>query len=178
MRQLKYHEQRLLRKTNFLEWRNTDTKNEHHYISRYYITRREDYYTYRKLARIIRTLAESIASMPDAQKEKYTTILVNRLYSHGLIANRKLVECAKIKIENFCERRLPVLLKRNRMIENLRDAVKFVEQGHVKVGNTRVNNCSVLVSRGMDNFIEWMDGSKLRRRIREFNDEVDDYEVS
>lgn len=180
MRKLKYHEQRLLRKTNFLEWRNTDTRNEHFYISRYFITEREDYYIYKKLVRIIRQLAESIASLPDsnsAAKERYAHALVSRLHAHGLIENKQLVECARIRIDNFCERRLPVLVKRMRMCENLRDAVKFVEQGHVCVGNKRIVNSSVLVSRGMDNYVRWADESKIRRTIKEFNDELDDYET-
>lgn len=43
MRKLKYHEQKLLKKTNFLEWKADDSAREAVILRRYHITRREDY---------------------------------------------------------------------------------------------------------------------------------------
>ena len=42
MRKLKYHE-KLLKKTNFLEWKRDDSAREAAILHRYHITRREDY---------------------------------------------------------------------------------------------------------------------------------------
>ena len=43
MRKLKYHEQKLLKKTNFLEWKSDNTACEAAILHRYHINRREDY---------------------------------------------------------------------------------------------------------------------------------------
>ena len=43
MRKLKYHEQKLLKKTNFLEGKADDSAREAAILRRYHITRREDY---------------------------------------------------------------------------------------------------------------------------------------
>lgn len=44
IRKLKYHEQKLLKKTNFLEWKKDNTVRESAILHRYHITRREDYH--------------------------------------------------------------------------------------------------------------------------------------
>ena len=43
MRKLKYHEQKLLKKTNFMEWKQDKGVREATILHRYHITRREDY---------------------------------------------------------------------------------------------------------------------------------------
>ena len=43
MRKLKFHEQKLLKKTNFVEWKQDNAAHEATILSRYHISRREDY---------------------------------------------------------------------------------------------------------------------------------------
>ena len=43
MRKLKHHEQRLLKKVNFLEWKNENNARELQVMRRYHITERDDY---------------------------------------------------------------------------------------------------------------------------------------
>ena len=43
MRKLKHHEQKLLRKVNFLSWQGEDNLRENKILRRYHITKREDY---------------------------------------------------------------------------------------------------------------------------------------
>ena len=43
MRQLKYHEQKLLKKVNFLQWKSENNMREVQTIQRYHITDRDDY---------------------------------------------------------------------------------------------------------------------------------------
>lgn len=42
MRELKYHEKKLLKKTDFLDWKNEDNLREIKIMRRYYIQNRED----------------------------------------------------------------------------------------------------------------------------------------
>ncbi len=46
MRQLKYHEQKLLKKVDFLNWKTDSTLHEIKVIRRYHIQKREDYFKY------------------------------------------------------------------------------------------------------------------------------------
>jgi U3 small nucleolar ribonucleoprotein protein IMP3 len=69
-------------------------------------------------------------------------------------------------------------------------AVKFIEQGHVRVGPDTITDPAFLVSRyarspflhcpplkehsqrRMEDFVTWVDTSKLKRTIMAYNDEV------
>ena len=46
MRKLKYHEKKLLKKVNFLEWKREGGHREAHVMHRYHITGRDDYKKY------------------------------------------------------------------------------------------------------------------------------------
>jgi len=57
------------------------------------------------------------------------------------------------------------------------DAVRFVEQGHVRVGTEVVDDPAYLVTRGLEDFVTWVDGSRMRRMGREYRGEVDDFDL-
>lgn len=44
MRQLKHHEQKLLKKVDFLQWKKEDSMREMKVIRRYFLQQREDYH--------------------------------------------------------------------------------------------------------------------------------------
>ena len=177
MRKLKYHEQRLLRKVNFLEWKGTNTKREQLITSKYNLLDREDYARYNKLAGKIKKLALALARLPedDEMKSRIGKELVHRLYSMGFIKEKKLYECSKITVANMCNRRLPVMMKHIKMVTNITDATKFVEHGHVKVGGVVVKDPSAMISREVEEYVTWVDSSKIKKKIEEFNTERDDF---
>jgi U3 small nucleolar ribonucleoprotein protein IMP3 len=177
MRQLKFHEQKLLKKVNFLEWGSTNTTREHLVISKYQLKDREEYAVYHRIASKIRSLAEALVRLKDTEEVKVAVgrKLISKLYSAGVISNKRLIDCSKVTVSSFCERRLPMLMKRSRMVSNFRDAARFVEHGHVRLGPKVVSDSSVIVSRAMEDFIQWVDGSKIKRKIDEFNEQQDDY---
>ena len=53
--------------------------------------------------------------------------------------------CDKINASSFCRRRLPVIMVRSKMAENLRSATQLVEQGHVRVGTDVVKDPAFMV---------------------------------
>lgn len=177
MRQLKYHEKKLLKKVDFLDWKSTNTKNEHFVMAKYKLKDREEYVRYNRIARMIRTLASKLTELSDSDytKKNISSKLITRLYDLGLIQNKKLIDCSKVNVPSFCERRLPMLMKRNKMVENFTDASRFVEHGHVRLGHRVVNDPSTIISRCMEDFIDWKDSSKIKKKIDEYNDEVDEY---
>ena len=56
-------------------------------------------------------------------------------------------------------------------------AVKFVEQGHVRVGTEVVTDAAFLVTRGMEDFVTWVDGSKVRRNVLRYREKLDDFDL-
>ena len=61
------------------------------------------------------------------------------------------------------------------MAETLREAVTFIEQGHVRVGPETVTDPAFLVTRGFEDHVTWVDTSKIRKTIMKYNDKLDDF---
>ena len=79
---------------------------------------------------------------------------------------------------SFCRRRLPVVLVRSRMAENLKSAVTMVESGHIRVGPDTVMDPAFLVPRNLEDFVTWVDTSKIRQHVLEYKNLRDGYDVN
>ena len=66
---------------------------------------------------------------------------------------------------------------RIKMSETIREAITFVEQGHVRVGPQTVTEPAFLVTRNMEDFVTWVDTSKIKRKVLQYNDRLDDYDL-
>ena len=77
----------------------------------------------------------------------------------------------------FARRRLPVVLTRLHMAETIQAAVTMVEQGHVRVGTEVITDPAYLVTRGMEDFVTWTVGSKIKRNIMKYRDQLDDFDL-
>ena len=100
-----------------------------------------------------------------------------QLYSLALIQNKRLIACDKIAASTFCRRRLPVVLVRLKFAETMKEAVTLIEQGHIRVGPNRITDPSYLVSRAMEDWITWVDTSKIKRVVQKYNEKLDDYDL-
>ncbi|CAG8525533.1 10697_t:CDS:2 [Cetraspora pellucida] len=137
VRKLKYHEQKLLKKVDFLQWKNEDNIREIKVIRRYHLQKREDYHKYNKLCGSIKKLANKISLLDprDPFRNKQETALLDKLYSMGLItAKKQFSQVDKITVSAFCRRRLPIVMCRLKMAETVKEAATFIEQGHIRVG--------------------------------------------
>lgn len=83
----------------------------------------------------------------------------------------------KLTVAAFCRRRLAVFMCMSKMSETVSAAVKFIEQGHVRVGPDTITDPAFLVTRHMEDFVTWVDTSKLKRTIMQYNDELDDFDL-
>ncbi len=117
-------------------------------------------------------------------------LLLEKLYSMGLIPSTKgLSQCEKVSVSCLCRRRLPIVMVRMKMAETVREAVTFVEQGRtshpqqltplkdVRVGPKTITDTAFLVTRNMEDFVTWVDSSKIRRKIAKYNDRLDDFDL-
>lgn len=79
---------------------------------------------------------------------------------------------------NFlCRRRLSFILVRLKFTEYLKEAVTYIEQGHIRVGTETVTDPAFLVTRNMEDFVTWVDSSKIKKKVLQYNDKLDDYDL-
>lgn len=114
----------------------------------------------------------------DAYRIKMTDNLLEKLYNMGVISTKSgLSQCAHITASSFCRRRLAVVMMRLKMSENLKEAITLIEQGHVRVGPETMTDPAFLVTRSMEDFVTWVDTSKIKRKIMAYNDKLDDFDL-
>ena len=70
-----------------------------------------------------------------------------------------------------------MVLVRLKFSETLRETITFIEQAHIRVGPQVVTDPAFLVTRSMEDFITWVDTSKLKRKVMKYNDKLDDYDL-
>ena len=82
-----------------------------------------------------------------------------------------------VTVSAFARRRLPVTMVRIKMVETLQVAVTLIEQGHVRVGTEVVTDPAFLVTRNIEDFVTWVDSSKIKRQVLQYRDKMDDFEL-
>uniref|UniRef100_A0A8C0SZF6 U3 small nucleolar ribonucleoprotein protein IMP3 n=3 Tax=Canis lupus TaxID=9612 RepID=A0A8C0SZF6_CANLF len=170
VRKLKFHEQKLLKQVDFLNWEATD-----HNLHELRVLRR-----YRGSGGRTTRLQPAApggarAGAASARPPRARPVPRARL---GLVPTRgSLALCHSVTASAFCRRRLPTELLKLRMAQHLQAAVAFVEQGHVRVGPDVVTDPAFLVTRSMEDFVTWVDSSRIRRHVLEYNEERDDFDL-
>jgi len=107
-----------------------------------------------------------------------TDQLLDKLNNMGIITTTKSLQKAEdISASSICRRRLPVVMVRMKMAQTMKAAVTFVEQGQVRIGPDVVTDPAYLVTRSMEDFVTWVDSSKIRRAVHKYNDKLDDFDL-
>ena len=68
--------------------------------------------------------------------------------------------------------RLAVVMTRLHMAETVGMANKLIQQGHIRVGPNTITDPAFLVTRNMEDFVTWVDTSKIKQKIMKYNDKV------
>lgn len=172
MRKLKYHEKKILKKVDFVNWKHNIKEVA---IMRRYNIDRHEYQVYHKLCIEIKQLAQLIVDLKDeATKVRLTNAFVEKMYNMGLIKTKRIKKCLTIDVKAFCRRRLPVFIVQSGMFQGpLSTAVKYVEHGHVRIGPQTVRDQATFVTLEQEDYITWDD--KFKRKIDEYRGEQDDY---
>mmetsp|Transcript_39858 Transcript_39858/g.48562 ORF Transcript_39858/g.48562 Transcript_39858/m.48562 type:complete len:183 (-) Transcript_39858:142-690(-) len=181
MRELKHHEKRLLRKVNLYQWKgHQDNVRVAKVMRMYHVQNREDYVAYNRIAGMAKKLAAKLKDLPPSDPYRISTTdqLLQKLYNMGLITTKKsLALIEKLNPSAICRRRLPVVMVRLRMAQSLKIAVTYVEQGQVRVGPDVVTDPAFLVTRTNEDFVTWVDSSKIKRTVAKYNDKLDDFDL-
>ncbi|EMS65644.1 U3 small nucleolar ribonucleoprotein IMP3 [Triticum urartu] len=151
MRKLKFHEKKLLKKTNFLLWKREGGHREAAVTQRYSLVDRDDYKKYNGICLMAQKLVNIIKQMDprDPFRIEMTDMLIDKL------------------------RRLATIMVKLKFAEHLKEAVTYIEQGHVRVGPETVTDPAFLVTRNMEDFITWVDSSKIKKKIMEYNGKLE-----
>ena len=178
-RKLKYHEQKLLKRTNLFHWKKENNLRVGEVMSRFCLKSSEEYHNYNRLVGKIQHFTNFIRQMsPDNEvRIELTNKFVDRVYKLGLIDVPTLSECEKINVSSICKRRLPVVLTQLKFCERVSEADKYVTQGHVRIGPDVVTNPATLVTKEMEDFIQWAHGSKIQLHVKRYNEELDDFDM-
>ncbi|KAK2391313.1 hypothetical protein P8452_28435 [Trifolium repens] len=180
MRKLKHHEAKLLKKVNFLEWKREGSHRENMIIQRYHLTERDDYKKYASICRMVQKVVSIVKQMDpkDPFRVDMTDKLLEKLYNMGVIPTRQsITQCERLTVSSICRRRLATVLVKMKFAEHLKEAVTYIEQGHVRVGPDTITDPAYLVTRNMEDFITWVDSSKIKRKVLQYNDKLDDYDL-
>uniref|UniRef100_A0ACD5UDU8 Uncharacterized protein n=1 Tax=Avena sativa TaxID=4498 RepID=A0ACD5UDU8_AVESA len=159
MRKLKFHEKKLLKKVNLVEWKPRRVRPAR--------GRRQQPRRGGRLQQVQRDLlhgAEAREPFQDRDGRHDDRQALSRpRYSMGVIPTKKsLVKCEKLSGSAFCRQRLATVLVELKFAEHLKEAVTYIEQGHVRVGAETVMDPAFLVTRNMQDFITWVDTSKIK----------------
>ncbi|KAJ2356022.1 U3 small nucleolar ribonucleoprotein imp3, partial [Coemansia sp. RSA 2618] len=109
VRQLKYHEKKLLRKVDFIEWKGEHNVREIEVMRRYHLSTREEYHKYSALVRQAQKLAHAVSRLDprDPKRLASETALLEKLYTMGLISSQKnMSQVDRLTVSAFCRRRL------------------------------------------------------------------------
>lgn len=180
MRQLKYHEKKLLRKVDLYSWKGEDNLKVAKVMRRYHLSKREEYTSYSRICGMITSLVAKLKTLPsdDSFRIAMTDQLLQKLYNMGIITTTSSLQKAEsITVSALCRRRLPVVMVRLKMAETLRVAVTWIEQGQIRVGPHVVTDPAYLVTRSMEDYVTWVDTSKIRRTVQKYNDKLDDFDL-
>lgn len=184
VRKLKHHEQKLLRKVDFTTYKSDNNHRDAAVLRRYAIQKPSDYAKYNRLCGSLKSLAHKLAALPpdSSFRRKHESLLLEKLHDMGILPSNastaKLSEVEKnVTVSAFCRRRLPVIMTRLRMAETVQAANKMVEQGHVRVGTEAVTDTAFLVTRSMEDFVTWVDGSRIKRNILRYREKLDDFDL-
>lgn len=128
MRQLKYHEQKLLRKHDFLNWKQDQGHREIKVMRRYHIQNRDDYSKYNRLVGSIHHLALRLSKLPttDGFRQKKEDALLGKCYDMGLVdtGNKMSDLMDKVTVSAFARRRLGVVMVRLKMSETVKQVCR------------------------------------------------------
>jgi U3 small nucleolar ribonucleoprotein protein IMP3 len=130
MRKLKHHEQKLLKKVDFVNWKKDASVREIAVIRRYHIQDRDDYAKYNRIVGSVQKLISKLKTLK--QDDEYrilkTEQLSNKLFEMGLTGKRQgLAICEKVTVTAFARRRLPIIMLKLKMAETTKDAVMYIE---------------------------------------------------
>lgn len=174
-----------MKKVDFTTYKSDDGHRQAAIVRRYGIQKPDDYRKYNALCGKLRQLAHKLSDLDPADpfRRKYEDLMLEKLFEMGILGTGgggkgKLSDVEnKVTVAAFARRRLPVVMTKLRMADNIQSATKIIEGGHVRVGPEVVTDTAYLVTRSMEDYVTWVDSSKIKRSIMQYRDKLDDFDL-
>ena len=113
VRVLKHHEKKLLKKVDFLNWKQDQGHRDTQVMRTYHLQNREDYHKYNRMCGDIRKLAHklSLLQATDPYRIKHEQLLLDKLYDMGILATKSKISDLenKVTVSSFVEEELVLL---------------------------------------------------------------------
>lgn len=186
LRPLKPHEQKLVKKVDFYNWKNENPREERRTllaIQKYGLRDRTEFRRYQRIASQVNDCIKGLRRLPSndhyvAFKREQLERVAAKLHEMGVLDSPdELQKMKTVPAERFCRRRLSTVLKMRDMAPTIQQAELFILHGHVRVGPEVINDPAFIVTRAMEDFLTWSNASKIRRTIASYRGEVDDYDL-
>merc|ERR1712150_353491 len=93
--------------------------------------------------------------------------LLDKLYQCGFISKTTTLEevVKGMSVSAIARRRLPVVLVKMNMAQNVSMADNLVKHGHVRLGPELISDPATVVTRRMEDYVTWRDNSAVRKHI-------------
>ncbi|KAJ5591645.1 U3 small nucleolar ribonucleoprotein subunit [Penicillium hispanicum] len=186
-RDLKHHEKKLLKKHNFLVYKSDGGHREHAVRQRYHLQDPMDYRKYNSICGSLRHLAHQLTQLEpeDPVRRKLETEVLDKMWRMGILKKNREQGAALSNVERevtvsaFCRRRLAVFMVRNGFVQggNIQSAASLIEQGHVRVQKEVVTDPAYLIPRNLEDYVTWVDGSKIKMATKEYSGQRDDFDL-
>jgi U3 small nucleolar ribonucleoprotein protein IMP3 len=109
LRKLKHHEAKLLKKVDFLDWKDEKNLHEGTIVAKFGLSDRDEYRKYYNVIGKIQKLTRHLGRMKpdDPFRQTMTKALLKKLWDMGLIQQtRSLLDADKVTVSSLCRRRL------------------------------------------------------------------------
>lgn len=190
MRQLKHHEKKLLRKVDLYNYNHKQQKESFDTLRiakiqrRYHLQNgRVEYIAYNKLIGQLTQLAAKLQllSESDTFRIAMTEQMIQKCYNMGLLRSTNNMSLhditTQITVSQFCRRRLSSILVKLKMAPTCAMAVTLIEQSQIRVGPNIITSPAFLVPRTLEDYVTWVDASKIRRTVQKYNNKLDDFDL-
>ncbi|KAF2071583.1 hypothetical protein CYY_007092 [Polysphondylium violaceum] len=179
MRDLKFHENKLLKKVNFKHYKRENQKDVVH-IGKFGLSGKEEYSSYTKMIVQLKKLLKEISDLDekDPVKQKLLSDLCEKLYNMGVIDLKAPSELVKIDAASFCRRRANVMLVKLKFAEHLNQADTLLRHGHIRIGPQVITDPALIISRKSQDLLTWVDSSAMRRKVAQYAGVLDDYDMA
>ncbi|KAL7712253.1 U3 small nucleolar ribonucleoprotein subunit [Entamoeba marina] len=136
VRKLKYHESKLLKKVEFIDWKRDGGIRQSKILARFHIHDPKEYQAYNKVTLLTRKLSSMLSKLPkdDAFRMVLTKRICDRLYELGVVnlPEKGLRMLDILNASAFCRRRLAIMVKNNKMANHVEMAETLIQ--HERLG--------------------------------------------
>jgi ribosomal protein S4 len=102
----------------------------------------------------INDLIKLISSLKNEKFKNFCYLFLNKkLYSYGLLENRKSIKENDLKISQIYERTLVKIIVKKKFAKNVIEAKKIIKTGKIRFKNKIIRDHRILIKRKMENSI-------------------------